>query len=203
MAGVAPAAGAAGGRPSAVVLAAFLVAACAVVFAGSTAGGSAGAPQLAGRAALASLDVGALEAAAAAALPGAGKARTQALADTVGFASSASHVVYGNDASGDEVELDPVSSADGSGARTQALYDTAGINAGAGGLITPMQRVMVRSIPHLLPSTVRMLRRLTCLSLVLPASAARRRLHGRHVHTEHSRSTSAAGHVCVSGPCHE
>jgi len=153
--------GAAGGRQSAVVLAAFLVAACAVVFAGSTAGGSAGAPEWAGRAALVSLDVGALEAAAAAALPGVGKARTQALADTVGFASSASHVVYGNDASGDEVELDPVSSGDGSGARTQALYDTAGINAGAGGLITPMQRVMVRSIPQLLPSAVRMLRRLS------------------------------------------
>lgn len=149
--------GAAGGRQSAVVLAAFLVAACAVVFAGSTAGGS----EWAGRAALVSLDVGALEAAAAAALPGVGKARTQALADTVGFASSASHVVYGNDASGDEVELDPVSSGDGSGARTQALYDTAGINAGAGGLITPMQRVMVRSIPQLLPSAVRMLRRLS------------------------------------------
>ena len=46
--------------------------------------------------------------------------------------------MYGNDASGDDVELQPVG---GSGARTQALYDTAGINTGAGGLITPMQRV--------------------------------------------------------------
>ena len=160
MASVAPAAGVEGGRPSAVVLAAFLVAACAVVFAGSAAGGSVP-PEWAGRAALESIDVGALEAAAAAALPGAGKARTQALADTAGFASSASNVVYGNDASGDEVELDPVSSGDGSGARTQALYDTAGINAGAGGLITPMHRIMVRSIPQLLPSAVRMLRRLS------------------------------------------
>jgi hypothetical protein len=147
MASVVPAArGAAGGRAgagghqTAVAAVACVVAACAVAFAGSAAGASGGRESV-----LAGLDVAALEAAAATALPGTGRARTQALADADDFAAR-THVVYGNDASGDDVELQPVG---GSGARTQALYDTAGINTGAGGLITPMQRVTVRPTPLL------------------------------------------------------
>ena len=138
-----------GGRAAvgqvAAALTAFAVAACAVLFAGSAAGG--------GTSVLAGLDIASLEAQAAAALPGR-HARTQDLAYTGAFASSAPSrrhgVVYGNDASGDDVELDPISS--GSGARTQALYDTASINAGARGLITPMQRATVCSCGS--PNTV-------------------------------------------------
>lgn len=127
-----------GGRATAsqvaVAFTAFSVAACAILFAGRAPSGV----ELAG------IDFASLEAEAATSLPGGGgQARTQDLADTGAFGSappSRRGVVYGNDASGDDVELDPISSS--SGARTQALYDTAGLNAG-GGLITPMQRATV------------------------------------------------------------
>lgn len=146
MADAAVRAGAAAGRrqavgQAAVAVTACLVAACAVVFAGSTVGR--------GRVALSGLDIGALEAQAAAALPGVDEARTQDLASTDAFGSSAPPstrgVVYGNDDSGDDVELEPISSGS-SGARTQALYDTAGINAGGGGVISSLQRATV-SLP--------------------------------------------------------
>ena len=122
----------------AVAVTALAVAICAVVFGAFTQGGLPARPMLEG------VDVSALEAQAATGLPSSGRARTQDLADVGVFKTgtapgSGRKVVYGNDGSGDEVELEPVKSA----ARTQALYDTAGINAGAGGLISTMQRVTV------------------------------------------------------------
>ena len=130
---------------AAIAATAIAVAACAVVFAGGAARGSRGFAQ---KIELDGLNIAALEAQAASALPG-GKARTQGLADADALLPSAppslrKGAVYGNDASGDEVELDPISSSSSSsGARTQALYDTAGVNAAAGGLITTMQRATV------------------------------------------------------------
>ena len=122
---------------AAVAVAALVVAVCAVVFGAAPRGG------LPAYSVLEGVDISALEAQAATGLPSSGRARTQDLADAGAFetgvrSGSSRKVVYGNDGSGDEVELEPVI-----GARTQSLYDTAGINAGAGGLITPMQRATV------------------------------------------------------------
>ena len=95
---------------------------------------------------LSGLDIGALEAQAATALPGGGRARTEDLASADAFAPPSKHgVVFGNDDSGDDVEIEPMRSS--SGARTQALYDTAGINAGGGGVITSLQRATVSLHP--------------------------------------------------------
>jgi len=119
-----------------------VAAACAIMLGAAARGG------LPANAVLEGVDVAALEAQAAVGLPrsSGARARTQALADVGAFGTGGvpsgggRRVVFGNDGSGDEVELEPLRS---SSARTQALYDTAGINAGAGGLVTPMQRATV------------------------------------------------------------
>ena len=120
------------------------VAACVVAAAAVMVGGTLNGRSM--RAMLSSLDASldaSLEREAAAALPSVQAARTQALADadeafTVAGVRNGGDVVYGNDAAGDSVELDPVTSG---GARTQALFSTPGLVSAGGdtGLIAPEQ----------------------------------------------------------------
>ena len=143
-----PAGNAGAGRRQAGQVAVATTAFCVAVFAVAFAGSSTGKGRPVG---LVGLNIASLEVQASMALPIVAKARTQDLAGADAFGSSApprqrgnAGVVYGNDDNGDDVELDPAPIAARTQARTQALYDTPGINAGGGGVITPVQRATVR-----------------------------------------------------------